>query len=144
MPFLILLPQRILKSIMAIPRGRLQSMQDLQRLENFRASIPINHSLRKFTRSQSHCPSLENLKLLQKRHPRFLHLHQQRRFRQTNRRSPIMQIFRTVRRWNRSLSCPKRPVCSSLWQKMLVFLQIIPVSWRIRERNFFLTLIRKH
>ena len=142
MPFLILLPQRILKSIMAIPRGRLQSMQDLQRLENFRASIPINHSLRKFTRSQSPCPSLENLRLLQKRHPRFLH--RQRRFRQTNRRSPIMQIFRTVRRWNISLSCPKRPVCSFLWQKMLVFLQIIPVSWRIRERNFFLTLIRKH
>ena len=25
-----------------------------------------------------------------------------------------------------------------------VFLQIIPVSWRIRERNSFLTLIRKH
>ena len=92
--------------------------------------------------AESPCPSLESLRLLQKRHPRFLH--QQRRSRQTNRRSPIMQIFRTLRRWNRSLSCPKRPVCSSLWQKMPVFLQIIPVSWRIRERNFFLPLIRKH
>ena len=37
--------------------------------ENFRASIPMNHSLRKFTRSQSPCPSLENLRLLQKKAP---------------------------------------------------------------------------
>lgn len=42
------------------------------------------------------------------------------------------------------LELPKATCLLLSLAKMLVFLQIMPVSWRIRERNFFLTLIRKH
>lgn len=41
------------KSIMAIPHGRLRFMWDLQRQENFRASIPMNYLLLRSIRSRN-------------------------------------------------------------------------------------------
>ena len=40
----------------------------------------------------------------------------------------VLWLFAQVAGPNRGNACPKRPVCFSLWQKMLAFLQIVPVS----------------
>ena len=114
---------------MAIPHGRLRFMWDLQRQENFRASIPMSYLLLRSIRSRNFAQVWKS-EAASKMTPEVSAPAKETPADELPQPDNAnAEVIPDAAQMEHILEAAQSDlVCFSLWQKMLAFLQIVPVS----------------